>query len=191
MLISQETIAIIVVALTGIVPYILTRNKEINAKIREKKTDMYDELINALTSLTGNKLGSDLEAINTFRMAFYKSSVYASDSVIDACHQFFVSLGEKESDLDVLTKHVSEIYNAIRKDIDSTYSSKVQVFTVEPIDKDSLETCPTCQKGKLWPGKVNVTNETSGNNGETVRMREMICDKCGDKQVRKVENTER
>jgi hypothetical protein len=145
---------------------------------------MYDELINTLTLLTDNKLGNDLQAIRTFRMAFYKSSVYASDSVIDACHKFFVSLGKKESDLGVLTKHVSEIYNAIREDIDKSHSSKVQVFTIEPIDEKNLETCPTCHKGKLWPGEVSIANQSSGNNGEKGRMREMICDKCGDQQMR-------
>jgi hypothetical protein len=49
-------------------------------------------------------------------MAYYKASAYANDRVIEACDNFFISLSKKDSE-EIITKRITDIYSAIRQDI--------------------------------------------------------------------------
>jgi hypothetical protein len=54
--------------------------------------------------------------MNDFIMAYYKASAYADDRVIEACDNFFKSLAKNDNE-EIITKQITEIYSAIRQDI--------------------------------------------------------------------------
>ena len=90
--VSTETIAAIIGAAVPILvvglTYVSSKHKEIDANIRQKKQEMYDELVKTLTSVVNTHLNSK-EDMDAFNLAYNKSSAYASDKVANACKEFF------------------------------------------------------------------------------------------------------
>ena len=130
--IDQSSILALIGLLGTVLPvgttYVFTKRKEINANIREEKTKKYDALLTSLTKLVGKSVGkpdtdiiqnilSNDAAIDDFVMAYYGAAAYASDSVIEACHNFFMSVTSKTIDTAKIILQVSDIYSAIRFDI--------------------------------------------------------------------------
>jgi hypothetical protein len=121
-------ISILVVGLS----YVSSKKNETNVNIRQKKQERYDELVEALTAVTKN-IWEDQKDMNAFILAYNRTSAYASDGVVDALEAFFILLIQNEKDGSKITKSVSAIYNAIRKDINPKAKSfKFQLYTTMP-----------------------------------------------------------
>jgi hypothetical protein len=116
--------------------YYFTKKKEIEANIRQKKTEMYDGLVQSLAE--ANTKQGDMNPMNKFIVSFYKASAYASDEVIQACYEFLTSLENKEMDEDKVTNLVSDIYNAVRTDINKNAQTfDFPTFSAEPVAEES------------------------------------------------------
>ncbi len=128
-------------------PYILSKNKEVDASIREQKTVRYDELINAIAiivrdidKIEGDHASTFEDAtINNFIAAYYRASTYASDLVLERCNDLIGEINKQEgSDIKTLKERIDfqkvqvrilAIYEAIRLDINPKAKySKVQVL---------------------------------------------------------------
>jgi hypothetical protein len=139
-LVSDGSIEIITTVITAAVTilvvglsYVASKNKEIDADIRQKKQKMYDELVEALTAVV-KTLWNDEKAMDAFILAYNKTSAYASDEVVDACQEFFIHLINKEKNNSMLTKRINKIYNAIRKDLNPKAKEfKYQLYTVSGV----------------------------------------------------------
>lgn len=94
---------------------------------------MYDELVKSLTEANTNQW--DMKFMNRFIEAYYKASAYANDEVIKACNEFLTSLQNKEGDEVKVTNLMSEIYNAVRKDINKKARSfNFGAFSAVPLE---------------------------------------------------------
>lgn len=145
-LVSDEIIvALIGVAATVLtvgLPYVWSKNKEIDADIRQKKQEMYDRLVETLTSVVKSRCAIK-EDMDAFLLAYNKSSAYASDEVVHACKDFFIHFINQEKDDSMLTKRINAIYNAIRKDINpSAESFEYQLYTIGPASQQQQESQP-------------------------------------------------
>jgi hypothetical protein len=144
MLVSEGLIALLVATITAAatilsvgLPYVWSKNKEINADIRQKKHEMYDGLVETLTAVVKNLWTSEKD-MDAFILAYNKSSAYASDEVVHACKEFFIHLINQEKDDSMLTKRINAIYNAIRKDINpSAELFEYQLYTARSTSQES------------------------------------------------------
>jgi hypothetical protein len=109
------SITVLTVGLT----YVFQKKKEIDASIRQKKAEMYDELVRSLTVANANTHWTDEKEVNQFILAYYRASAYASQEVIEACSQLLTTLENPELKLklDLVTDRINAIYNSVRKDI--------------------------------------------------------------------------
>jgi hypothetical protein len=126
--IDQSIIIALIGVLGGVLPvgisYMLTKNKEIDFGIRQKKTERYDDLIGALTEITKSGFTIEYNLMNDFIMAYNRASTYASDPVLEKCNDLLAGL-KKEAETGVLTPEgsdriigfINDVYTAIRKDI--------------------------------------------------------------------------
>jgi hypothetical protein len=105
------------------IPYLLTKNKEIDESSRQKRTERYEELTVSLAKVGSSDIYGDvsLSLMNDFIMAYYKASAYADDSVIKACNRFLKSIGDNESEAEI-TQRITDIYTCIRQDINPNAS---------------------------------------------------------------------
>src|SRR5437867_12846469 len=127
MLVEQidPTITVAIIGLIGAIlsvglPYVLTRNKEIDLSIRQEKTQRYDELIAAVIALTGDVLRNEYEynILTDFIKAYHRSSTYASDEVLAKCNEL-VNLLMQAPDIEGIKNCILNVYEAIRLDINS------------------------------------------------------------------------
>jgi hypothetical protein len=128
-------ITLILTLIGTVASYIFTKRKEIDASIRQNKTERYDELVKSLTIVVKKKITEDIDSINEFIMAYNRASTYANDDVIEACNNFLEGLGTKELNDQIVTDLVNAIYLAIRRDINpKARKIDFRTFFVEPID---------------------------------------------------------
>jgi hypothetical protein len=125
MLVQQidPTITVAIIGLIGAIlsvglPYVLTRNKEIDLSIRQEKTQRYDELIATVIALTGDVLRNEYEynILTDFIKAYHRSSTYASDEVLAKCNEL-VNLLMQAPDIERIKICILNVYKAIRLDI--------------------------------------------------------------------------
>lgn len=91
------------------------------------------KLVKSLTEANTNQW--DMKFMNRFIEAYYKASAYANDEVIKACNEFLTSLQNKEGDEVKVTNLMSEIYNAVRKDINKKARSfNFGAFSAVPLE---------------------------------------------------------
>jgi hypothetical protein len=143
MLIQQidPTVMAAIIGLIGAIlsvglPYVFTRNKEIDLSVRQEKTQRYDELIASLIDFTGDveRIEQDsayvwnFNTLTKFIKAYHRSSTFASDDVLEKCNELVnLLMGEPEkSDMketkegtgtEGIKTHIVNIYKAIRLDI--------------------------------------------------------------------------
>jgi hypothetical protein len=142
--IDQTIIVALISVLGGVLPvgmsYVLTKNKEIDFDIRQKKTQRYDDLIDTLTIIA-----NDHKSMNNFIMAYNRASAYASDPVLEKCNDLLTGF-KKEAETGVLTPAgsdriiniINDVYKAIRKDINPRARYfKVHTFWAEPKEGES------------------------------------------------------
>ncbi len=142
--IDQTTIIAIIGVLAAVLPvaisYVLTKKKEIDFSIRQKKTERYDDLIGALTLIIRSGFVGDHESMNDFIMAYNRASAYASDLVLEKCNDLLSGF-TKEAQTGVLTPAagdilidiINDVYKAIRKDINPRARYfEVGTFWAEP-----------------------------------------------------------
>lgn len=142
--IDQTIIVALISVLGGVLPvgmsYVLTKNKEIDFDIRQKKTQRYDDLIDTLTIIA-----NDHKSMNNFIMAYNRASAYASDPVLEICNDLLTGF-KKEAETGVLTPAgsdriiniINDVYKAIRKDINPRARYfKVHTFWAEPKEGES------------------------------------------------------
>jgi hypothetical protein len=126
----QQIDPTIIVAIIGVVgailtvglPYVFTRNKEVDLIIRQEKTKRYDELIGVLIKINDITYRSDqaklfFNVFNNFAAAYLRASTYSSDDVLKRCNDFNYELRKPETDTNAIRRRISDIYGAIRRDI--------------------------------------------------------------------------
>ena len=131
----QQIDPAIIVALIGVfagvlpvgITYIITKNKEINANIRQEKTKRYDSLIDALAMIvsdiyrkppnTTGTLDIDVVSVNKFINAYNRASTYSSDLVLERCNDLTLALGKREAKITQVRNLIIGVYEAIRLDI--------------------------------------------------------------------------
>ena len=84
--------AVVTILVVGL-SYVSSKKNETNVNIRQKKQERYDELVEALTAVV-RTLWTNEKDMNTFILAYNKTSAYASDKVVNACQAFFIHLEE-------------------------------------------------------------------------------------------------
>lgn len=134
--IDQATIIALIGVLGGVLPYVLTKNKEINATTRQEKTKRYDNLIDSLAmilSVIARKDVDDkvvIETVRIFVTAYNRASTYASDLVLERCNDLANGITEAkdggEQSQEKIRILIGSIYKAIRKDL----NPKADYFTV-------------------------------------------------------------
>ena len=147
--IDQTIIVALISVLGGVLPvgmsYVLTKNKEIDFDIRQKKTQRYDDLIDTLTIIITSGFANDHKSMNNFIMAYNRASAYASDPVLEKCNDLLTGF-KKEAETGVLTPAgsdriiniINDVYKAIRKDINPRARYfKVHTFWAEPKEGES------------------------------------------------------
>lgn len=129
--IDKTIIIALISVIGGVLPvgisYVLTKNKEIDANIRQEKTKRYDDLIDALMLVVRGgfeTFANDPELFNNFNMSYHRASAYASDPVLRKCNDLLIEItkGVKSGKLtpgaaDKIIDTINEIYTAIRQDI--------------------------------------------------------------------------
>ena len=142
-MVSDEIITAIIGAAVPILvvglSYVSSKNKEINAHIRQKKQEMYEGLVETLTAV-GQSLYENKENMDAFILAYNKASPYASDEVVDACQTFFIHLMNNKKDDGLLVSRINGIYDAIRKDVNPEAKSfKFQLYTAQATSQQEQE----------------------------------------------------
>ena len=118
-------IGAIAVVLSAIIPYVITKNKEIEVRIKEKKLERYDVLLSKFTKF----LSDPTNTMYTYEFieAYNSASAYASNGVLNACHDVVEAI-KKQSDIrktnpryvisdEEQDKLISGVFIAIRKDV--------------------------------------------------------------------------
>jgi hypothetical protein len=123
----------IIVAIIGVVgailsvglPYVFTRNKEVELSVRQEKTQRYDGLIEALVMI-GNEFVTDKgyvthgltpNTFNTFIATYNRASTYANDDVLRNCNSLVDALMRGKRNTNRILGDITSIYQAIRLDI--------------------------------------------------------------------------
>jgi hypothetical protein len=137
----EAIIIALIGVLGGVLPYVYTRNKEINASIRQEKIKRYDELIGALRMFFRKGFENDPEIMNEFSKTYVKASAYASDLVLEKCNDLLTGFTKGvDTKTRVMTAEaanklldiIEDIYAAIRKDINpKARYFKVRTFWAE------------------------------------------------------------
>jgi len=150
--IDQSVIIALISVLGGILPvgitYVFTKNKEVNATIREEKTKRYDDLIEALAKIANvvhiSKPKSIVDhnellvnVLNNFITAYHRASTYADDLVLQRCNELASEITKQkethEAYANALVDHIRDVYEAIRLDINpkAKYSKVAALWTIE------------------------------------------------------------
>lgn len=140
---SEAIIIALIGVLGGVLPvgisYVYSKNKEINASIRQEKIKRYDELIDDLTLFFKKGFESDPEIVNNFSKTYVRASAYAGDHVLEKCNDLVngfteFTKGTKTGEMTPQTSNnlldiINDIYSEIRKDINpSARYFKVHTF---------------------------------------------------------------
>jgi len=144
--VSVELIIGIVAAaatiLAAVIPYVLTKRNELQLELKKSKFNLYNELIVALSDFLDKRDGI---SANALIKAYNRSTSYAKTEVLEKCKEFLNQMeiatqvrhdpGQAntkpktlEESLKEKSNLVSEIFKAIRKDInpkESDFDCKV------------------------------------------------------------------
>lgn len=97
--IDQTSIVALIGVLGTVLPvgisYVLTKNKEIEAHVREEKTKRYDDLIGALVKIVRSRPLDD-DPLDNFITAYDRAMAFASDLVLERCNHFAQWLYDRE-----------------------------------------------------------------------------------------------
>ena len=118
-------IGAIAVVLSAIIPYVITKNKEIEVRIKEKKLERYDVLLSKFTKFLSDPPNTTYTY--EFIEAYNSASAYASNEVINACHDIMEAI-KKQSEMkktnpryvipdEEQDRLISGVFMAIRKDV--------------------------------------------------------------------------
>jgi hypothetical protein len=118
-------IGALAVVLSAIIPYVITKNKEIEVRIKEKKLERYDMLLSKFTKFLSDP--PDTMYTYEFIEAYNSASAYASNEVLKACHDLMEAI-KKQSEKrktnpryvipdEEQDKLISGVFIAIRKDV--------------------------------------------------------------------------
>jgi hypothetical protein len=124
-------IGAIVAIIVGVIPLFWAKWNEIRHEIKKIKMEKYDELLKSLTSFMNSP---SQQTCVDFVMAFNRSSSYADADVMNKCNEFCKALetatlvrhnrGQAtrgfttlEQTINENTEKISDIFKAIRKDI--------------------------------------------------------------------------
>lgn len=97
--------------LAASIPYFFTKKRQLEANqrelvmnVRQKKLEMYDDLVTALTLVTRGVYDpkDDYKTLNDLLMAFFKASVYASDNVVKEINNLLLLFSKHIEDQEVL-----------------------------------------------------------------------------------------
>ena len=139
--IDQSSIIALIGLLGTVLPvgisYVLTKNKEIDASIRQEKTERYDNLIDALVMIARSKPDDD-DALNNFNTAYNRAMAYANDCVLERCNDLHAWILEQKllenqnhlekADMGQLRTQRNALINGISKAIRLDINPKAKYF---------------------------------------------------------------